>query len=177
MHSLPRSQGLVGGLIGLIVIELAVIAAVVAIVITYGGIQWEMLPMLALLVFGMGTGFRGLMTRIKTLRDVSSGLLAVVRVLSRTDAYLPLRGLEASEALERCRTILYDDTKYEQVSAEDGTLRALLKSRFTSPRVKLRITVDQGAQILHISFEFVAIDDRHEREIQRFVRSLYPNNR
>jgi len=42
MHSLPRSQGLVGGLIGLIVIELAVIAAVVAIVITYGGIQSDL---------------------------------------------------------------------------------------------------------------------------------------
>jgi hypothetical protein len=178
-------KDLSGGLIALIVAELVAIAGVFAIVISYG-IQGEMPPFpvllfLVLLLIGIGPVFRAIVTRVQTLRAVSSGTLAVVRLLTRTDAYLPLEGLEASEALNRCRKILDDETRYEQRSAEGGRLRAVLKSRFASRRIECLITVDQPAQILHIRFEFertaggfLSGDERHEREIHRFVRCLHP---
>jgi hypothetical protein len=179
MSSLPRSQGVrpgVVGLIFLIVLCLAGIAFVVPQLFARPN-GWTGIPFLILMSMGIVFFARGLATRARTLAAVSNGNYSILKTLSLTEAFVSLRGLSPQEALTRCFDEMSDANGYQGRLMEADKVSATLKRTFARSQVRCSVSIVEGA--LRIQFERVeggaiwADGGRFEREIDRLTKRLH----
>ncbi|GGH92281.1 hypothetical protein GCM10007170_10460 [Arthrobacter liuii] len=179
MTSLPRSQGVRPGVIGLISL-IAVCLAGIAYVTSQLLVRpngWAGIPFLILLTMGIVSFVRGLVTRIRTLTAVNKGDYAIQKTLSLTEAFVNLHGMSPQEALHRCFDEMDAANGYEGRVMEANRLTALLKRTFARSHVRCSVSVVENS--LRISFELVeggaiwADGGRFEREIHRLARRLH----
>lgn len=182
MNTLPRSQGLVPGLVGMILLELACVGMFSFVTLSAWGTQrWEVIPFLALVVFVAATTLRSITSRVKTLSSVSSGRLSVVKTLSLTEGFLDLGEIAPHAALQRCFDAMNQESGYESRSKVDGTVRGTLKQTLARKHPLCFVTEVDGR--LQIRFELEeggaiwADGGRMEREIGRLGSSVLANGR
>jgi hypothetical protein len=179
MTSMPRSQGVrpgVVGLISLIVICLAGIAFVTPqLFVRPNG--WAGIPFLVLMTMGIVNFARGLVTRIRTLAAVAKGDYAIQKTLSLTEAFVNLHGMSSQEALRRCFDEMSTANGYESRLMEASQVTALLRRTFARSHVRCSVSVVENN--LRISLELMeggaiwADGGRFEREIGRLARRLH----
>lgn len=178
MSSLPRSQGVRPGVVGLVFLILVCLAGII-----YMAPQlfarpngWTGIPFLILMGVGVIFFARGLATRARTLAAVSNGNYSILKTLSLTEAFVSLRGLSPQEALRRCFDEMSDANGYESRVMEGENISATLKRTFARSQVRCSVSVLESS--LRIQFERVeggaiwADGGRFEREIGRLSNSL-----
>ena len=179
MSSLPRSQGVRPGAVGLIfliVLCLAVVAFEVPQLFTRSD-GWTGIPFLVIAGLVFVLCVRAFTTRVRTLVAVSDGTYSVLKTLSLTEAFVSLQGWSPEEALRRCFDEMTVANGYEGRVMEANKVSAIMKRSFVRRHVRCSVSVADNA--LRIQFELVeggaiwADGGRCEREIARLSRCLH----
>lgn len=174
LKALPRSQGIIPGLIGYVFLE-----AVVLYVLFWTVFRTSALVFTVLMTAGGSLNTAGLATRVSTIVSVRRGHLAIRKTVSRTEAFIPYAGSPAG-VLETCRLWLESSPSYENVNARDAGVNAILKGDLLSRRSSAEISV-AGEGVLRISYELAqggsiwADSGKHERAAQ-FLRKSLPRS-
>jgi hypothetical protein len=179
MSTLPRSQGVRPGVLGLIFLILLCLAGIAFVTPQLWTQQrgWTGIPFLIMLVIGAATFSRALATRIRTLSAVSKGNFSIVKTLSQTEGFVSLQGLSPEEALGRCFQVLDNKNGYNKRTMGAKTVTATMKRTFARSHIRCSISVVGDA--LRMQFELEeggaiwADAGRFEREIHRLVEHLH----
>lgn len=179
MSTLPKSQGVRAGIIGLIFLILVCLAGITFITpqILTQQRGWTGIPALIMMIIGVAYFSRSLATRIRTLSAVFRGKFSILKTLSRTEAFVSLQGISPEEALRRCFHALDDANGYRRRTLGDKTLSATMNRTFARSHIRCSISLEENS--LQIQFEreeggaIWADGGRFDREIQRLAEHIH----
>ncbi|UKA68687.1 hypothetical protein LFT44_10020 [Arthrobacter sp. FW306-05-C] len=170
---LPKSQGILPGLIGYLILE---VMAILFAIWTYNSVGLSLMPILGSVIAVLT--LIGLMTRIRTVLEVRKADMAIQKTLTSTEGYIPLHGMLPTSALMQCLEYMKASPNYKDAHMNGPAITAIRKADMFTKSAHCTITSDESRNVIHIIFQLVdggaiwADSGKHEREILMFQSSL-----